>query len=50
MAAGLWAIAALEWLGQHYHLPRLPVLYAIAATAASVVCILKPPNNFLSVG
>ena len=41
MVAGLWARAALEWFGQRFHFPRLPLAYAIAATVASVVCILK---------
>jgi hypothetical protein len=41
LAAGLWLLAILEWLSKVFHYPRMPVAYAVAAAAATVLCVVK---------
>jgi len=41
LAATLWIIATLEWLAQTLHWPRMPIGYALAATAATALCAVK---------
>jgi hypothetical protein len=40
-AAIFWVFALIEWSGKMLHLPRSPIMYAMAATVATVLCAVK---------
>jgi hypothetical protein len=41
LALVLWAIACFELIGKAAHWPRIPGIYAIAAAAATVFCVVQ---------
>jgi hypothetical protein len=41
LAATLWVITLLEWTAKAFHWPRIPGAFALAAAAATTLCVWK---------